>query len=846
MEEGVMQVEIGTQYLLELSSLSLEDGQRAGSKAANEAEMLKAGFPVPDGIVLTTEAFERFLTHNHLARQSTPQTIASAAIPSDVGEALHSALAALGDGPLAVRSSGIAEDLPQASFAGQYETILNVRGLEALEAAVLRCWASAFNERILAYRDAHGQLASGMALLIQPMVPAQVAGVAFSANPVTGDRDEVVINAVRGLGERLVSGEASPDEWLVKNGQVKCQRAPQGAITAGRARDIAAMARQVEAHFGAPQDVEWAMADDQLYLLQARPITTLPAESPERIPISIEVPPGFWQHDASRFPTPPCPLFWLAAQAAVPGARLWAEEFGLLLEELEIAVIGGWPYQRMKPLGGKEPPPVSLPRPLMWLLVRLAPMMRARLKRAREAVRTDKAGRFVRQWYEQWLPEVEAQIGELRDTDLLHLSDPTLIQHFEGLFAFLTHTLEIHQPLVFSVNLILYQFVSACRELLGWDESQAFEMLTGTSYKSTEPARRLNQLAQMARERPALRKLLEQVDERSVDRLPDVDREFAEAFNSYQRIYGCRSIRTGIMDPTLAERPALSLSLIRGQIMRGYDPALEKEELKQKRSNKAAKARAMLAGDPQALTRFDRQLERAEMAYPVREDNNFYTFSAPIALIRFAALEIGSRLATRRVIAGREDVFYLFKEEACSVLLEGGDQRALVRHRKGERAWALANPGPPFYGPPPAPPIFDFLPAEARLIMQALIWGFDQMMEYEGSKQTQDRGERLAGIAASPGQYSGPVRIIMDESQFHKIQPGDVMVCPMTSPVWSVLFPSIGALVADAGGLLSHPAIIAREYRVPAVVATGNATALLRDGEMVSVDGTAGTVQCLA
>jgi hypothetical protein len=167
MEEGVIQVEIGTQYLLELSSLSLVDGQRAGSKAANEAEMLKAGFPVPDGIVLTTEAFERFLTHNHLARQSTPQTVASAAIPADVGEALHSALTALGDGPLAVRSSGIAEDLPQASFAGQYKTVLNMRGLEALEAAVLRCWASAFNERIVAYRDAHGQLASGMALLIQ-------------------------------------------------------------------------------------------------------------------------------------------------------------------------------------------------------------------------------------------------------------------------------------------------------------------------------------------------------------------------------------------------------------------------------------------------------------------------------------------------------------------------------------------------------------------------------------------------------------------------------------------------------------------------------------------------------
>ncbi len=114
------------------------------------------------------------------------------------------------------------------------------------------------------------------------------------------------------------------------------------------------------------------------------------------------------------------------------------------------------------------------------------------------------------------------------------------------------------------------------------------------------------------------------------------------------------------------------------------------------------------------------------------------------------------------------------------------------------------------------------------------------MMEYEGSKQEQPAGDTLSGIPASKGEYTGPVRVIMDESEFHKIQPGDVMVCPMTSPVWSVLFSNLGALVTDSGGLLSHPAIIAREYRIPAVVATGNATSLLQDGEIVSVDGTAG------
>jgi phosphohistidine swiveling domain-containing protein len=381
---------------------------------------------------------------------------------------------------------------------------------------------------------------------------------------------------------------------------------------------------------------------------------------------------------------------------------------------------------------------------------------------------------------------------------------------------------------------------------LGWDEAQAFELVSGTSYKSTEPGRRLHELAQMAYDRPAVRRLLKQVDDKTAERLEEEDQEFANAFASYQDIYGCRSIRWDLLQPSLAERPALTLSLIRDQMVRGYEPAQIKADVEQERLEQVARARAALAANPQALVRFERALERAEKAYPLREANQFYTFSTPMALLRYAFLEIGSRLAEKGVIRVRDDVFFLHKEEACSALFAGGDERQVVQSRKGEMAWAKANPGPPYYGDPPPPPSFDFLPAEARLIMESLIWSFEQMMEYEGSGQTQMAGDTLKGIAASSGQYTGPARLVADESEFHKIQPGDVMVCPMTSPVWSVLFPSLGALVTDAGGLLSHPAIIAREHHIPAVVATGNATSILRDGEMVKVNGAVGTVESLA
>ena len=175
-------------------------------------------------------------------------------------------------------------------------------------------------------------------------------------------------------------------------------------------------------------------------------------------------------------------------------------------------------------------------------------------------------------------------------------------------------------------------------------------------------------------------------------------------------------------------------------------------------------------------------------------------------------------------------------------LKQGGDLKSLVLRRKGERVWAQQHPGPATYGKAPAQPPLDVLPPEPRFLMTVVPWYMERALS-TGRGRVQKAGENLTGIAASPGRYTGAVRVIRNESEFHKLQPGDVLVCPATTPVWSVLFASVGALVTNTGGILSHPAIIAREYRVPAVVATGNATSLLKDGQVVTVDGETGTVE---
>jgi pyruvate,water dikinase len=361
---------------------------------------------------------------------------------------------------------------------------------------------------------------------------------------------------------------------------------------------------------------------------------------------------------------------------------------------------------------------------------------------------------------------------------------------------------------------------------------------------STEPSRRLDELAQIAANRSETRRIITEGGAKALDRLRGADPGFASEFDSYLEEFGTRALDYDTATPSLAEDPDLALGLIADRFASGFNAEDRAERLQEARRAVLAQARTVLAAKPKTdQDRWERALAGAERAYPVREDNEFYTFSAPLALIRYAALEIGRRLAERAQVVSADDVFFLRRNEVVEAMSDGQPRMDVVKRRRAERSWVEAHPGPASFGKDPGPPpSLDALPAEARFVNQALIWYTDRIFEAEQSAKHQS-GEEVGGIAASPGQYQGPARIIRNETEFHKLQPGDVLVCPITSPVWSVLFSSIGALITDTGGILSHPAIIAREYRVPAVVATGNATSLLSDGQIVTVDGAAGLVR---
>src|SRR5262245_26125734 len=226
-------------YRRPLAETSLADVDQVGRKAAVLGELTSAGFPVPQGFSLTADALAAALA------EVSEVDMAEIPLPAAVSAALSEIAGQLGDTAVAVRSSGVAEDLEGMSFAGQYDSILNVVGEKDLVAAVRACWASAFSARVASYQG--GADPSRMSVLIQRMVPADAAGVAFSANPVTGDRNEVLVSAVRGLGDKLVSGSATPDEWSVRGGVAEHRSGVQNAITAEQAVAVAELAAKIQA-----------------------------------------------------------------------------------------------------------------------------------------------------------------------------------------------------------------------------------------------------------------------------------------------------------------------------------------------------------------------------------------------------------------------------------------------------------------------------------------------------------------------------------------------------------------------------------------------------------------------
>jgi rifampicin phosphotransferase len=784
---------------------------RVGGKGANLGRLLHLGLPVPPGFVVTTDAYRAVLAFPDLAAAGPEQRRAllpTAPLPDDISAAILDAYRRLAAPAVAVRSSGTAEDLAAASFAGQHDTFLNVAGPDALLAAVRGCWASLWSERAVAYRRAQGWDARDLALavVVQAMVPAERAGVLFTADPVSGRRDHLVIEAVSGLGEALVSGQATPSRAVVEKASLRLL-AGDAPLPVGALEDLARLGLRIEGAFGAPQDVEWAYADGGCVILQARPLTAVPAvEAPSVAAQTDTAPQGRRYSRVQRagapnmlehMPVSPSPfdyaLFYRPLMARVLQALRSLGFATSALDEVFIAVAEG--------VVQAVPPSIT---PTLRVLT-LPPKLLAALRASPD----------------DWLRECRALLvvpaQQIDTEDLALLSTDALLDRIATLQQRLVD-LTVRRFGVLAPRLLLTQtFPLLLRLAVGRAAPRLqADLLAAVPCTTTAANQELERLARLGRETPELRQIfVDEPPERVAERLRDVAAgpAFLAALDAFLRCYGYReSAMPAAALPAWRDDPRIVYGLLKGRAASTQETsALNADDGQRAERTRQALVAALGRGRLGPATRlllplYLRRLAAARALIAFREDSHFALVLA-FPVIRRLALELGRRLVARGALAEPGDIFFLELEEIRRLGPAAVVQETVRRRHEARQSVA----------------------GRATAVPAALL------------AQTATSGE-LHGAAASPGTATGPVRVIREAHEFWMLQAGEVLVAPYTSPAWTPLFALARAVVVDAGGVASHAAIVAREYGIPAVMGTGRATRVLRTGQHVLVDGTRGRV----
>ncbi len=817
-----------------LADFRRSDVALAGGKGANLGELVQAHFPVPPGFVVTTAAYERTLGESGLG-----STLAAMFDAGAGGEALRAAVAAvqlpgalrrgitdawreLGGGPVAVRSSATAEDLPGAAFAGQQDTFLNVTGEDALLTAVVACWASLWTDRAIEYRaqrNIRPQEVS-IAVIVQSMIPADVAGVMFTADPVTGMRDRVVIDAAAGLGEAVVSGRVTPEHYVLDSRGRLRQWSPGGyetvirAVAGGGTTESAAargtgplltrrqlgrlagIARKAAVRFGAPQDLEWAVAEGQVRLLQSRPMTALPPEPPRLHRVQKLIGPMLIEMFQSR-PYPLDVSGWLA-QGILPMLERLAGSLGARFP----------PVQAILPeedgVVRSLVPPVPRPTPA----VLAAPFsLAARARRFKLA---------------DW--EADPRLAQYLDTiDTLNRADPAGLG-WQPLLAQARAACQSLRPMI-DVRLDYLPGMAAAQVklrlilLLLGKRRLAPALIAGAETHTSQANRELDRLAVRVRADAGLRALFERLDGaellHGVTAAPGQS-EFRQALQRFLRDYGHRETVSVTLSssPTWAESPAIVLDMVK---------VLTSDQ--GRTADQTGDALRELIADPRlrhgrVQPRVLKAVHAARAGIAFREDTHFQMTRA-LPPLRRALLEAGERLRRAGVLDRADDVFHLRFEELAAIP-DAGTMSAAERDRLRATVAARA--------------------AKRRELAGVPMLDLDVLF----ADRVPDEQALVTGTGASRGVATGPVRVIRGPAEFGTLRPGDVLVCPYTNPAWTPLFQRAAAVVVDAGGPASHAAIVAREYGIPAVMGTRNGTTVLAGRGPVTVDGTAGCVRTAA
>ncbi|HEX7735973.1 MAG TPA: PEP/pyruvate-binding domain-containing protein [Ktedonobacteraceae bacterium] len=892
-----------------------------GGKGANLGEMVNAGLPIPPGFCITTAAYKQVAAESRLEElldvhagqagnsaqlaklaQAARARVLSTAMPEHVAASITEAYGVLGSGepiPVAVRSSATAEDLPFASFAGQQDTYLNIVGVESVLDAVQRCWASLWTERAVSYRASLGldQRGVQLAVVVQLMVEAEVAGVLFTANPVTGQRRQAVIDANPGLGEAVVSGATNPDHFVVNtasgeiierrigdkrliirgsaNGGTTRTENGSGSATAclsdTQIRELAQLGARVEAHYAAPQDTEWVIdAAGKLWLTQARPITTLyplPANAPNndnelRIYLSLNVFQGvlrpFTPMGIAAFRligSTVAGLFDLQISDPLRGPSILVESGSRLFLDVT-AALRTKPGRRLLvgAMGLAEArsgvliqqllsdPRLSLKPMPRWRVLRAFGSLAAKMRAPFSILRTISrpAGAVERmQQARTNLETLRATLPENSPTnpvERLHALEQVIPDQAGKLFCLFPHIL--------ICGLGSLGLASKLLKGLATPDELQIVMRALPHNPTIEMDLDLWTLSrQVAADNTAVRAVRAAAPEQLAQEyragtLPPVLQQGLAEFLYHYGHRGVAEIDLGL--PRWREDPAHILGVLANYLHIPSDKATGAET--QQENQQTLPPHATTLTDPHIQFKRGAQeaeamvteliqrakhkgrvrgmlvgffLKRARALAGLREMPKFCLVLL-LASIREMLLLLGEDLARAGSLENSTDIFFLTLQEVHAALA-GENMRELVRARQADYDHELQRRHVPRVllsnGTEPTPVVMD----------------------------SGDAPGTLRGTPASPGRITGLARVILDPNGAH-LEPGEILIAPSTDPGWTPLFLTAGGLVMEMGGAISHGAVVAREYGIPAVVGVAGATEHITSGQQITIDGAAGTV----
>jgi pyruvate,water dikinase len=865
-------------------TLPLDDSQatleNVGGKGASLAHLMRAGLPVPAGFHVTTSAYRLFVADNNLqpvlfdilaqVDSTQPDTLEEASrkihrlfmsypIPSIVGEAVEQAYAALpGQVPnVAIRSSATAEDLPELSFAGQQETFLNISGLEAIRDTIQRCWASLWTARAIAYRIQHNidQNSVALAVIVQLLIDAESAGILFTANPLNGSRDEILINAAWGLGEAIVSGQVTPDILTIEKqtGKLKQMQVADKAVmtvqvnrtqggeigngtteqpvpdnrrkvatlSESQVAGLVRLAKRIETLHSSPQDIEWCQAGGKMYILQSRPITSLPPaplEWPRRNPKGIYMRGSL----VDLLPDPLSPLF---ETMGIPAVVRGAYKVGSLITRSE-AVLPDEYYTSINHYAYMNAGFSS--RSWGWILFHMLPSYPRMLRR------------LIPFWRDEVHPGYQQAVARLGKTSLeersnkqlwaeaQELTDAAMYYMASLLFATMGASAgsemlnnRVYQKLVqrpgdppAAVLLMGYDSLPILAEKSLFDVSMhcrqfpdlvdTFIKMTGReiaeSFKENHPPTGISQESWQA---------------------------FYEQFNHHLIRFGHMIYQLDFAHPLPVNDPAPLLETIKMYLGGGgMNPYERQQKSAQQREQVSQTALMRLKGVKRWA--FKTSLRIGQAMSQVREDA-LADIGLGYPLLRRMFAELGQRFSLAGVLDQAEDIFWLKKEEIDAIVdgMDGNKSLTSYADRISQRKeeWmALKRITPP-----------------SMIPMKEKYMGF-KMDLYTAASESEQTASLLKGVPTSAGKVTAPARVLHGSQDFHQMQPGEVLVAGTTTPAWTPLFAMASAVVTDIGGPLTHGSIVAREYGIPAVMGTGVATRRIHTGQRITVDGDLGTV----